>query len=291
MKLLGLVHAILNLVGLLLWVRWREDVLRSSRRSTGGTLLSTLKPAGGARYYRWTLPAILAGLVLIRGLVYWNVGSAVRWTPSIDLGAIVLCFRSDLLSRMLLYSVSSLAVLLVEFYFCLMLISAANRQVPDNEPLQNRVRAHLGWVDRWPGVIKLLLPFLATGLLWLALSPLLVRVGFLQAPKSFDDTLRQAAALGLASFLSWKYLIAAILLLHLVNSYVYLGQSPFWSFTNATGRNLLAPLSWIPFLRLGRLDFAPVLGAALVFLLGELAAHTLPELFQGRSPGLFKLLR
>ena len=55
----------------------------------------------------------------------------------------------------------------------------------------------------------------------------------------------------------WKYFIVGILLLHLLNSYVYFGNHPFWNFVNATARNLLYPLRWLP-LRVGKVDFAAV---------------------------------
>jgi uncharacterized protein YggT (Ycf19 family) len=66
-------------------------------------------------------------------------------------------------------------------------------------------------------------------------------------------------------------LIAVVLLLHVVNSYLYLGNHAFWSFINATARNILAPLRWLP-LRVGRVDLTPVVGIAVVLLglgLGE----------------------
>ena len=113
--------------------------------------------------YRWLYLGLLAGLVLLRGLGYWQMGIGVRWTPVIDLGAIVIPFRSDKWLRMLAFSPVSLAVFVAEFYFCLLLFSAVNRKVADTEPLQNQIRAHLGWIDRWPGFVKLLLPFLLAG--------------------------------------------------------------------------------------------------------------------------------
>ena len=48
----------------------------------------------------------------------------------------------------------------------------------------------------------------------------------------------------LGAYLAWKYLIGGLLLLWLLTTYVYLGNSVFWSFVNLTGRNLLLPLRW-----------------------------------------------
>jgi len=70
-----------------------------------------------------------------------------------------------------------------------------------------------------------------------------------------------------------------ILFLSLLSSYVYLGNHWFWNFVAVTSRNLLAPLRWIP-LRLGKVDFAPIAGMVVVFILAEFAERGLVELFE-----------
>ncbi len=62
----------------------------------------------------------------------------------------------------------------------------------------------------------------------------------------FAQLLVQAAVIGLGSYLAWKYLILGILMFHLVNTHVYLGNLPVWNCVDATARNLLAPLRWLP---------------------------------------------
>ncbi len=278
MHLLGIVHLLLNLVGLLLWLRWREEMLQSTRRS-GPSLMHTLRRTSNSAGRRWSWLGLLGLLIVLRALGYWHIGSAVRWAPAIDLGAMVISFRSDLLGRILVFSLLSQAVFIACFYFWLFFLSAVNRRVSDSDPFQNRVRAHLGWLERWPALLKALLPFLLTGALWLALEPLLGRLGYIRPATSLGHTAQQALLIGLASFLVWKYLIAGLLLLHLVTSYVYLGNSPFWTFISVTGRNCLKPLAWLP-LRMGRIDLAPLLGAALALFLAEVLDRRLPELFR-----------
>jgi uncharacterized protein YggT (Ycf19 family) len=279
MELLGAVNLILNLAGVLMWVRWREAMILSASRTGGGTLLGTLKRATSAQTSRWSWLGMVAALVVVRALGYWQMGSAVRWTPSIDLGAIVISFRSDLLGRMLWFSLSSLAVFIAEFYFCLFLLSAVNRRVSDSDPIQSRVRAHLSRLERLPAGLMLLLPFLLTGLVWVGLGQLLPELGYPMPKCTLKQTLQQAPIFGLAGFIAWKYLITGLLVLHLVSSYVFLGNAPFWAFVNVTSRNLLRPLAWLP-LRLGRIDLAPLAGAALVLFLGEMAVRGLPWLYE-----------
>ena len=278
MPLLGYVHILLNTAGLLLWLKWREERLQSRRGPVGGTLASTLRRAGSAPAYRWASLAALCALLLIRPLGYWQMGATTRWTPTIDLCAVVVVFRSDKLSWMLSYSACSFLVFLAKFYFCLLLISAVNRKVPDTDPIENRVRAHLGWLERWPAWLKLLLPFLVAGAVWASAIQYLTQAGIQLPPKSSVQVLEQALLVGAASFLVWKYLIAGLLLLHLIGSYIYFGNAPFWSFISTTARNLLVPIRWLP-LQLARIDFAPLVGAALVLALGEFASRWLPVLY------------
>ncbi len=277
MELLGIINLILNVAGVLLWLRWREEMILSSRRAGGGTLLGTLRRATSARASRWSWLGMVAGLVVVRALGYWQMGTAVRWTPSIDLGATAIGFRSDLLGLMLSFSLLSLAVFIAEFYFWLFFLSAVNRRVSDTDPLQSRVRAHLGRLERLPAGVKLVMPFLLAGVLWVGLGQSLPELGYPMPKCTLKQTLQQAPIFGLAGFLAWKYLIAGLLMLHLVSSYVFLGNAPFWSFVNVTSRNLLRPIAW---LRLGRMDLAPLAGAALVLFLGEVAVRRLPGLYE-----------
>jgi uncharacterized protein YggT (Ycf19 family) len=84
----------------------------------------------------------------------------------------------------------------------------------------------------------------------------------------------QSLLIGMGSYLAWKYVVSGLLVLHLLNSYIYFGKHPFWNYVNATARTLLQPLERVP-LRAGRVDFAPVVGIALVFLLAGLAERGL----------------
>ena len=78
--------------------------------------------------------------------------------------------------------------------------------------------------------------------------------------------------LGLSTYLVWKYVVCAVLGLHLLNTYVYLGKHPLWYFINTSANRLLILLKSIP-LRIGKVDFAPVVEIALVFVFAELAEN------------------
>ena len=73
--------------------------------------------------------------------------------------------------------------------------------------------------------------------------------------------------------------MAALLTLHLLNSYIYFGRHPVWNYVDVTAKTLLRPLKKIP-LRIGKADFAPIVGIALTFLVAEFAGHGLSILYK-----------
>ena len=261
---MGLLHFILNVAGLLLWVNWRGMGFKEyvPYRST---LIHTLRSAETRPLGRWRYLAALVGLLAVRGLLYQQVGAALKWVPVIDLGVLVVPFRSDQPWRMTLYSFLGFGVIWLGFQLWLLLLSIVNRCTPDTQSVQHLVRLHLGPVEHWPLALKLCLPPLTGALLWLPIHPLLAEIGLLPSAATFKLVLEQGLVLGLASFLVWNYLILGILLLHLLNSYVYLGRSPFLDLASDTARNLLTLIARLP-LRFGRIDFAPVVMGILVWL-------------------------
>ena len=276
---MNLIDQILNLAALLLWLSWRSSGFLLRAGSSVLSLASTLKRAEP----RGTPPVFyLISLVCLlgtRSAVYWHLGKGIGWTPALDLSAFSLPFRSDVYLLMLLFSFLSFGLLLATFYSWLLLISVVNRKVADAEPLQKLVRLHLGWLERFPAPLKLLLPMISAVLFWCVLSPGLVRIGIIPGSVSRAHLLQQAAVLGLASVLIWKLFLLVLLPLHVLNTYVYLGPASFLSFASLTARNLLAGLGRLP-LRVGRIDLAPLVGLALVLLAARSGAYWLPKLYQ-----------
>jgi hypothetical protein len=158
---MSLIDFILNLVGLMLWLNWQAKLLPVSGQP-GTSLISTLRPAGPPRPRIYYL-GVLAVLLMARALFYWQVGQPIHWLPRLPLGPITLSFRSDLLGRMVLFSFLSFGVALGIFYLWLLLLSWVNAAA-EGEMGQRVVRAYLGKLDRWPSVIKLILPLTVTGL-------------------------------------------------------------------------------------------------------------------------------
>ena len=270
---------ILNLAALLLWINWRMLGVEGRARATGGTLLGTLKRINPAPAQRWSHLLGLVVLLGLRSLLYGQLGGALNWVPQLPFVVVSIPFRSDLPWRMPLYSLGSFGLTLAVFYLWLLLLSLLNRCLPDTDPVQRLVRLHLGWLENWPQWIKPLLPLPLMAPLWFLLAKLLVHWQILPPAVSSGQTWQQGLVLGLASLLAWKYLILGILALRLVTSHVYLGHAPIWNYIDATARQILRPIGWLP-LRLGRMDLAPLFGLGLAWLAFTFAARGLTMLYQ-----------
>jgi len=277
---MALIDFILNLAGLLLWLNWRSVRFDPLGKRKPATLIGTLRRAEPKRLRRWHLLAALGALLLLRALFYWQIGSAAHWTGIVNLSVITLSFRSDFFARMLWFSIFSFGLTLGVFYLWLLLLSILAG--PEPLPFHRLVRMQLGRIDRWPRGVKLLLPLAITAAFWLAAGWLLTWLQIIPPPVSAAHRIEAALIVGLNSYLVWKYVIGALLTLHLLNSYIYFGKHPFWSYVHAEARTLLSPLRAVP-LQVGRVDFAPVVVLALVFLAAELAGRGLFFLY-GRLP-------
>jgi hypothetical protein len=270
--LMGLIDFILNLAGLLMWLSWHSVQYDPLTKRTPATLLGTLRPAQASRWQRWHLLAAIAALLLVRAFVYWLVGSADNWVGRLDFGVVSIpipfhSHLSDLFFRISLYSLLSFGLALGVVYIWLLLLSI----LAGPDPIHRLVRVQLGAVDRWPRWVKALLPLLLTVIFWWLATWLFSslevsngsRTHFIPRPNSAFQRLESALIVGLGSYLAWKFVIAILLVLHGLNTYIYFGPHPFWGYVNATARTLLHPLRWA---RLGKVDFAPVVGLVIVLI-------------------------
>jgi len=271
---MGLLDFILAVAGLLLWLNWRSARLDLLAVTQPATLAGTLKRTEPRRLRTWQLASGtgVLFLLLLRTVLHVLIGAPIGWTPRLNLGLVVLVFRSDRIPSAALYSVLSFLQVLVIGYFWLVVLAWLNRRSPDTDPIQKLIRLHLGRLGRLPPAVQLLFPFVVAVLLWLGANPLLVHLGVVARPLSYWVMLEQAALVALGLVLTLKFLLPALLLVHIVTSYVYLGSNPLWDFISLTARNLLAPLQRLP-LQFARVDFAPAVGLVLLLLL----LHWLPN--------------
>jgi uncharacterized protein YggT (Ycf19 family) len=260
----------LNLAALGIWLNWRALHFDPLLKSAPATLVGTLRRAEPRRIRSWQLLAGLGLLLALRALFYWEIGSSADWTPKLNLGLVVLAFPCDHLPSVAWFSALSFLRILFVLYFWLLAVVFINRPTAEPDPILKLLRLHLGRVARGPWLVQLLLPFVLITGVWFGLHPLLARLQVVN-PSKTSPLLEQGLLLGLAPFVTLKYLLVAFLVLHMVSSYVYLGNHPFWDFIAGTARHLLAPLTWLP-LRFAKVDFTPLAGIVLLLLL----LHWLP---------------
>jgi len=272
---MGIVDFILNLAGLLLWLNWRSNRFDPLVRRLPATLMGTLRPAAPRRLHRWHLLIFIALLLLLRAVIYWWIGGMFPqvWVGQMNLGVTTLSFRSDWLLRMLVFSFFSFGLILGIFYAWLLVLSLLAGPLP----MHGLVTIPLGRLDGWPRWAKAVLPFFATAILWWLASWLLIRLQIL-TPLPPAGRFQQALILGMSSYALWKFPLGAILLLYLLNSYIYFGKHPFWKYVSATAQTILRPLQRIP-LRASKVDFAPLVGLGLIFLTAHLVERGLNLLY------------
>jgi uncharacterized protein YggT (Ycf19 family) len=287
---MGLIDFILDIAALLLWLSWRGVTIDPLTKATPATLAGTLRRAEPSRVRHWHFLVALLGLIVLRALLYRSLGPALHWTGQLDLVATRLSFPSDFFQWMLLFSALGFALTLFVFHVLLLLVSILSANGAGDLTLPRLARAHLGVVDSWPKAFQLVLPFLiGTLLYWSATWPL-AAWGLVPRPVSETTRLAQSALVGLGSYITWKYLLVLLLALQLLNNHIYFGAHPMWNFVTFTARRVLAPLRVLP-LRLGKIDFAPLVGIALVLLVSQIAEHGL-SLFKGyRIVGLAEIYR
>jgi hypothetical protein len=282
---MALIDLTLSLVALLLWLNWRAVYFDPLVRTTPTALVGTLRRAEPRRLRGAQLFAGLLALLFLRGLLYWEIGSPSEWTPKLVLGPVILAFRSENFWCVALFSLLSFFKILVLFHFWLLIIAAINYRVTEPDPILKIIRLHLGKIVRWPWPILLLLPILYIAAIWMLLHPLLLKAGVVDPARSWTILVEQGLLLGICPFVTLKFLLPPILLLHLITTYVFLGSNAGWDFISGTANRLLSPLRLLP-LRIARLDIAPLVGMALLLLL----LHWLPNFLQLKLSQSHRLL-
>lgn len=272
------VDLILNLAGLLLWLNWRAGKVDPLGKRMPATLAGTLRRAEPLRIQRWHLPIVLGVLLFLRAVLYWLIGPALSWSGTLDLGVISPTFRSNWFGPMVFFSFLSFALTLGIFYSWLLLFSLLRGP----KPIQDFVRLQLGRIDDWSPGIKLFLPLVVTTVAWWLASWVLVGLHIIPPPVSVLWRVEESLIIAAQSYLIWKFPVAALLVLYLLNSYIYFGRHPLWNYCEVTSQTMLRPLRKIP-LRLGKVDFAPVVAIALAFLITGFAGRALQFLYRRLS--------
>jgi len=260
---MDLIHFILNAAAMLLWLSWRSYRFVPTNDFRGGTLLSTLKKTERGQFNQMTLVTSLVMLLGLRAIFYWHIGPAVHWAPRIDFIVFSVPFRCDFFDRMVLFSALSFFGWMGVFYFWLILLQLLNDRGADTNPWHAIVRRHLGWVAGLPVWMRVLVPAVVAYLLYLVFSKYFSHLRILPDARNASVWLTQGLVISLSVYLLAKSLIVSVLVLYLVNSFVYLGNHAFLAYVNTTAQRMLKLLRWLP-TRVGKFDFAPLVLLGLV---------------------------
>lgn len=256
-----LVDLFLNLAGLLMWVSWR-GISGLEAAGSAGTILGNLRPAERVRQPRWGYLAALVGLLFFRAVIYRQVGPAVPWHPTWSVAAVTLPFRSDSFLRMLSYSLLSFGWLLLKWYTWGVAVLVINQSGKDRDGVTRVIRRQMGWVGSLPGWLLIFLPMIAAGVAWMGVGWLAAESRMMPALRDGAHLVQQGVLMGLSHFCVLRWLLVGVLLLHLLNLYVYVGAHAFWDFVQHTGERLSRPFA---FARLGQLDLSPIPAAMLIW--------------------------
>lgn len=269
---MSVVDFILNLAGLLLWLNWRSMRFDPLARRLPATLMGTLRPAAPARFRRWHWLVLIVLLLVVRAVAYHWLAPFTVFKLHTEI--VSPSFRSDSFPAMLLFSFLSFGGLLGIFYTGLLLLSL----VRGPEQIHRFVKIPLGRIDDWSGPVKFILPFLVTAGAWGILVAATSRMHIFPPADSVALRVEQSVVVALSIYLFWKIPLALLLILHLLNNYIYFGRHPFWNYVRVCAEKLLWPLRKLP-LGVGRLDFAPVIGLVILFLLSAGWERGLMELY------------
>lgn len=275
---MNIIDAILNVALVLLWLNATVRQWTLSGPQTARSLLRTLERTEVPTPRRWVSLIGFTAVVFFRAVFYWQIGSAVGWTPAIDLGAFSISFRSDHFSRMLLYSLLCISKWLLVLYVGIVFLVLLTRTVGAGDSLHRFILHQLGILGRFSPWVAAGATVFSAMVIWAAVVYPLSRLGIFPSPRGIGMVMAQGVMLSLGIWLKMRWVIWGILLLYILSTYVYFGSHPFWFYVAMVGRQLVRPLSGLP-LRLGKVDFAPLVMAVIIFVIFHLGDRVVAVLF------------
>lgn len=279
---MALLNLLLDLVALVLLLTGMGVGTRMPAQRAG-TLLSNLKLAEGGRGKRWPLFGALLALLLLRPWLYATVAEVSGWVPTWDPLPAMVPFRPDFISRLLLFSLVSFGWTLLQFLAWILFAAALARATREPSSWNRFFHELLGPFSRLPVPLMIVLPALVAALVWMAAAVPLNQLGLLPPIRSWQHLALQAALVGAGVWVTGAWMIAGLLFLRLVNSYVYLGTHPFWDFVHQVGGVLLRPIEWVP-ARFGKLDLTALVAALLAGAAARAGELGLTELYTQLRP-------
>jgi hypothetical protein len=276
---MGTLDLFLNLAIVSLWLSWRGFGAFPTRHAAG-TLAGNLRLVEKKRPKKWVPLLGVVGLILGRPVLYTQLGRELDWVALWSPGPVTLAFRSDLLARMMFYSVVSAIWTVILAYSWLLLLASLGQAKSDQDPITRLLRHELAPVCRLPGGLALLAPILAGSCLWLFAGPMSVRAALGSPIRSPAHLIEQATLVGLGVIPSLRLPLMSLCVAKGVLRHVYFGTHPFWAFVEHASERACRPFVA---LRFGRWDFSPLAALIAVWLAARLLGFGFSDLKSGVS--------
>ncbi|MDB6052694.1 MAG: hypothetical protein JWN25_217 [Verrucomicrobiales bacterium] len=269
---------ILDWVALLLWLRATSFKTSPVERPRTISPLASIKPADHLTPCLWAGAAMLA-VIVGRAVIYWKIGTAVDWMPTINFPSIAIPLRSNSFGRMLTLSCLTFGVTLYLFYTYLLLLISLTPGLETSSRIITFLRKKSGVMRYFPKTALCVFPFACGFLFWTFSRWIWVGFGLLPE-SSWGSILKEACVLGLNAFLPLQYLLYGLLGFAFMNSTIFFGTSQIVQILSAASKALLAPFRRIP-LTLGKWDLVPILLIILIGLGQYFARIGLWQMFRG----------
>ena len=139
------------------------------------------------------------------------------------------------------------------------------------------VQLLVGPLESWPALFRASLPVVAAPL-WFIFCAALESAQIIPGQESWKIVFHESLVVGLCAYLPWCHLLAGLVFIYFLNSYIYMGPSPLWNYLHTITRKALTPLYLLP-LQISKIDFTPVAAMAIIFLIYENGVRFLSALF------------
>ena len=277
---MGILDLTLSVLAVLLWANWQMEVSASQKKRVtdlghvGRTISHNAEPASS-----WKTMLLLMAILFLRPFIYWQIGMGIDWNAMLKFGAVSIPFRSDNLLLMTLFSLAGFIQLLLIFYSWILFLGLMKYgdNVNEKNLLHKSIHVFTGPILKWPVVFRVLLPGLITIPLWIIFCLILEKANIFPV-QTFKSIFCESLVMGLCAYLPWCHLMALLIFIYILNSYFYLTSSPIWNYLHSFTHRILTPLYFLK-LQIYKIDFTPVAGMAIVFLIYENGTKALSVLF------------
>jgi len=277
---MGILDLTLSVIAVLLWANWQMGLSADQKKRVtdlghvGRTISHKAEPV-----FSWKTLLPLVAILFLRPFIYWQIGMGIEWNAMLKFGAVSIPFRSDNLLHMMVFSLAGFAQILLIFYSWILFLGLVNYgdNVNENNLLHKGIHIFTKPVIKWPVIFRILLPGMVTAPLWFLFCLILEKINIFPV-QTLKSVFCESLVMGLCAYLPWCHLLALLIFIYFLNSYIYLGGSPIWNYLHFFTRKILTPLYFLP-LQISKIDFTPVAGMAIVFLIYENAVKGLSILF------------